>query len=122
VQLHAAQLADFRRVEFDLEVPAGRVPLRRHVERYPFVPSDPARRDERCAEVYDIQVEGLMKRLAATGLDKVVIGISGGLDSTQAALVAVRPSTGSVCHAATYSVTRCPVSRRAATPTTTLTH
>ena len=90
VQLHAGQLAGFRRIEFDLDVPAGRVPLRRHVERYPFVPSDPARRDERCAEVYDIQVEGLMKRLAATGLDKVVIGISGGLDSTQAALVAVQ--------------------------------
>ena len=49
---------------------------------------DHAKLDERCAEVYDIQVEGLMKRLQASGLDKVVIGISGGLDSTQAALVA----------------------------------
>jgi NAD+ synthase (glutamine-hydrolysing) len=90
VQAHAAQLRAFRRVEFAADVPAGRVSLRRRVERFPYVPADPARRDERCAEVYDIQVEGLMKRLAATGLDKVVIGISGGLDSTQAALVAVR--------------------------------
>ena len=46
--------------------------------------------DERCAEVYDIQVEALRKRLAAAGVKRVVIGISGGLDSTQAALVAVR--------------------------------
>jgi len=89
-QAHAAQLREFRRIEFDLGVPAGRVPLRRRIERFPYVPSDPARLDERCAEVYDIQVEGLMKRLQATGLKKVIIGISGGLDSTQAALVAVR--------------------------------
>jgi len=89
-QAHAAALGGFRRVEFEVGVPAGRVPLRRRVERFPYVPADPARRDERCAEVYDIQVEGLMKRLTAIGLDKVVIGISGGLDSTQAALVAVR--------------------------------
>ncbi len=90
VQAHAAQLGRFRRTEFDLEWPKGRLPLRRRVERFPYVPADPARRDERCAEVYDIQVEGLMKRLESTGLKKVVIGISGGLDSTQAALVAVR--------------------------------
>jgi NAD+ synthase (glutamine-hydrolysing) len=89
-QAHAAGLRGFRRIDFEIGVPAGRIPLRRRIERFPYVPSDPARRDERCAEVYDIQVEGLMKRLAATGLRKVVIGISGGLDSTQAALVAVR--------------------------------
>ena len=89
-QTHAAAVSEFRRIEFDLGVPSGRVGLRRPVERFPYVPSDPARLDERCAEVYDIQVEGLMKRLSATGLSKVVIGISGGLDSTQAALVAVR--------------------------------
>jgi NAD+ synthase (glutamine-hydrolysing) len=87
---HAAALAGFRRIEFDLGLPAGRIPLRRRVERFPYVPADPSRRDERCAEVYDIQVQGLMKRLVATGIEKVVIGISGGLDSTQAALVAVR--------------------------------
>ncbi len=90
VQQHAAQLRDFRRIEFELDLPRDRVPLERRVERFPYVPADPAKLDERCAEVYDIQVEGLMKRLSATRLDKVVIGISGGLDSTQAALVAVR--------------------------------
>jgi NAD+ synthase (glutamine-hydrolysing) len=89
-QAHAEAVATFRRIEFDIGLPAGRVALQRHVERFPYVPSDPSRRDERCAEVYDIQVGGLMKRLAATRLEKVVIGISGGLDSTQAALVAVR--------------------------------
>jgi NAD+ synthase (glutamine-hydrolysing) len=86
----ADTLAEFRRIDFELEIPAGRVPLERRVERFPYVPADHARRDERCAEVYDIQTEGLMKRLSATGIRKVVIGISGGLDSTQAALVAVR--------------------------------
>jgi len=90
VHAHAASLRGFRRVEFEVQVPSGLVPLRRRVERFPFVPADPARRDERCAEVYDIQVAGLLKRLESTGFKKVVIGISGGLDSTQTALVAVR--------------------------------
>ena len=90
VQAHAALLAGFRRVEFELDLPRGRIPLARRVERFPYVPADHSKLDERCAEVYDIQVEGLMKRLDASGIRKVVIGISGGLDSTQAALVAVR--------------------------------
>jgi NAD+ synthase (glutamine-hydrolysing) len=90
VQANAPLLRDFRRIELALEVPAGLVPLQRHVERFPYVPADPVRRDERCAEVYDIQVEALRKRLLATGVRRVVIGISGGLDSTQTALVAVR--------------------------------
>src|SRR6185312_13669955 len=54
------------------------------------VPSDPATRDARCQEVYDIQVQGLVKRLRAMRTDKVVIGISGGLDSTQALIVCAR--------------------------------
>jgi NAD+ synthase (glutamine-hydrolysing) len=89
-QVHAGAVRGFRRVEFECGVPAGRVRLSRRVERFPYVPADPGRLDERCAEVYEIQVAGLMRRLTATGLRKVVIGISGGLDSTQAALVAVR--------------------------------
>jgi NAD+ synthase (glutamine-hydrolysing) len=90
VQLHKDEIAGYQRVPIELDLPADRVRLERHIERFPYVPADPARRDERCAEVYDIQVEALRKRLAATGLKKVVIGISGGLDSTQTALVAVR--------------------------------
>jgi NAD+ synthase (glutamine-hydrolysing) len=90
VQQHKAQLQDFRRIEVELDLPPDPVRLDRRIERFPYVPADPAQRDERCAEVYDIQVEALRKRLAATGIKKVVIGISGGLDSTQTALVAVR--------------------------------
>ena len=66
------------------------VPLKRNIYRFPFVPAAAASRDERCREVYDIQVHGLMKRLSATGLDKAVIGVSGGLDSTQALIVTAK--------------------------------
>lgn len=83
---HADRLAAFRRVPF--VAPASTpAPLRRRVERYPYVPADRSMRDERCREVYDIQVQGLTQRLAATGIGKVVIGVSGGLDSTHALLV-----------------------------------
>jgi NAD+ synthase (glutamine-hydrolysing) len=80
----------FRRIEFDLDVPADEFSLARRVERFPYVPADPASRNERCEEVYNIQVRGLETRLAATGIDKIVIGVSGGLDSTHALTVAVR--------------------------------
>ena len=80
----------FRRVEFDFAAPAGRIQLRRRVERFPFVPSDPAMLAENCYEAYNIQVQGLAQRLKATGLQKLVIGVSGGLDSTQALIVSAR--------------------------------
>ena len=64
--------------------------LGRTLERFPYVPSDPASRNERCEEVYNIQVRGLETRLRATGIEKIVIGVSGGLDSTHALIVAVR--------------------------------
>ena len=66
------------------------MPLRREIERFPYVPADPASRTERCEEVYNIQVRGLETRLRATGIEKVVIGVSGGLDSTHALIVAAR--------------------------------
>src|SRR5690606_31010964 len=66
------------------------VPLERPIARFPFVPSDPAELDARCYEAYSIQVHGLMKRLRSTGIEKVVVGVSGGLDSTQALIVAAR--------------------------------
>jgi NAD+ synthase (glutamine-hydrolysing) len=82
------KLHTFRKVRFAQEISRQeRLIGDRIFERFPYVPSDPATRDERCAEVYDIQVQGLTKRLASTGLKRVVIGISGGLDSTQALLV-----------------------------------
>jgi NAD+ synthase (glutamine-hydrolysing) len=79
-----------RRVSFDFPVPEGDVPLRRAVARFPYVPSDARQRDQRCYEAYNIQVHGLMKRLTSTGINKVVIGVSGGLDSTHALLVAAK--------------------------------
>src|SRR5205085_4307814 len=51
---------------------------------------DPRERDLRCYEAYNIQVHGLMKRLSTTGTKRLVIGISGGLDSTQALIVAAK--------------------------------
>jgi NAD+ synthase (glutamine-hydrolysing) len=80
----------YRIVDFALDPPARQLPLARAVERYPFVPSDGAKLAEQCYEAYNIQVQGLSQRLKATGLTKLVIGVSGGLDSTQALIVAVR--------------------------------
>ncbi|PVM89667.1 NAD(+) synthase [Caulobacter radicis] len=80
----------FRVVPFDFVPPAGDLALARAVERFPFTPSDPARLRENCYEAYNIQVQGLARRLEASGLKKLVIGISGGLDSTQALLVAAK--------------------------------
>lgn len=84
----AEALARFRRIEIGVDVPkAARLLPERRWERYPFVPSNPALRAERSAEVYRIQVQGLVKRLHSAGLERVVIGVSGGLDSTHALLV-----------------------------------
>jgi NAD+ synthase (glutamine-hydrolysing) len=80
----------FRRIEFAFAPPAGKLELKRRVERFPFVPSDPAMLRENCHEAYNIQVQGLAQRLSATGLKKLVVGVSGGLDSTQALIVAAR--------------------------------
>ena len=87
---HRDRVTAMRRIALELELPRARISLQRHVERFPYVPSDPAARDERCAEAYNIQVHGLTKRLTSTGIEKVVIGVSGGLDSTQALIVAVK--------------------------------
>jgi NAD+ synthase (glutamine-hydrolysing) len=88
---HQEMLAPFRTIHFSAPLPLQeQVLLKRSYERFPYVPSDPTKRDERCQEVYEIQVQGLVKRLQAIGLDKVVIGISGGLDSTQALIVCIR--------------------------------
>jgi NAD+ synthase (glutamine-hydrolysing) len=87
---HRDRVRAVRRVPLEIAIPSGRVPLRRHVERFPYVPADPAARDERCYEAYNIQVHGLVKRLQATGIAKTVIGVSGGLDSTHALIVTAK--------------------------------
>ncbi|KGP76169.1 NAD synthetase [Desulfosporosinus sp. Tol-M] len=61
--------------------------LERHTNPQPFVPSNKEDRDERCREIFRIQAAGLAQRLAKTGIQKAVLGISGGLDSTLALLV-----------------------------------
>ena len=87
---HAARTARFRRVEFVVDPPAGDIGLRRDIERFPFVPSDVQRLQQDCYEAYSIQVSGLEQRLRALNYPKVVIGVSGGLDSTHALIVAAR--------------------------------
>ncbi|GAB3858793.1 NAD(+) synthase [Nocardioides maradonensis] len=89
---HAYRLHDSERttIEFDLEPPTGDIGLRRKVAPFPFVPDDPARLAQDCYEAYNIQVSGLEQRLAAIGQPKVVIGVSGGLDSTHALIVAAK--------------------------------
>jgi NAD+ synthase (glutamine-hydrolysing) len=80
----------FREVRFRLEPPTGDIGLRREVERFPFVPADESRLAQDCFEAYNIQVSGLEQRLRAIGNPKIVIGVSGGLDSTHALIVAAR--------------------------------
>ena len=89
-QRHAAEVARFRNIDVQTEIPRGRIRLERKIERLPYVPGDPATRDTRCEEVYRIQVQGLATRMRATGTKKLVIGVSGGLDSTQALIVCAR--------------------------------
>ena len=81
---------EFRRIPFRLDPPAGDIGLERKLQRFPFVPSDPARLALDCYEAYNIQVAGLVQRLEATGIRKLVIGVSGGLNSTQALIVAAK--------------------------------
>jgi NAD+ synthase (glutamine-hydrolysing) len=91
VRRHAAEVAAFRIVTVDLEVTrSGVLPLARDVARFPYVPADVALRDERCTEVYNIQVQALVQRLSSSNIKKVVIGVSGGLDSTHALLVCAK--------------------------------
>ena len=87
---HRGSLDSFRRIGFRLEPPTGDIGLRREVERFPFVPSDPERLEQDCYEGYNIQVAGLAQRLRALNHPKAVIGVSGGLDSTHALIVAAR--------------------------------
>jgi NAD+ synthase (glutamine-hydrolysing) len=80
----------FRIVGLDFTPPAGDLALVRPIERFPFTPSDPAKLAENCYEAYNIQVQGLARRVEATGSKSLVIGVSGGLDSTHALIVAAK--------------------------------
>jgi NAD+ synthase (glutamine-hydrolysing) len=87
---HAARTGEFRRIGFALDPPDEDIGLRRSVERFPFVPADVDRLNLDCYEAYNIQVAGLQQRLRAIGDPKIVIGVSGGLDSTHALIVAAQ--------------------------------
>lgn len=77
-------------IPFEAAERPGAGDLIRPLDRFPFVPDDPRRLDQDCFEAFNIQVQGLMRRMTATGAKKLCIGVSGGLDSTQALLVACR--------------------------------
>jgi NAD+ synthase (glutamine-hydrolysing) len=77
-----------RRVPFSLGIEPTRI--ERHFDPWPFVPAHEAERAERCEEILTIQALGLRKRLAHTGLTQLIVGASGGLDSTLALLVSAR--------------------------------
>ena len=80
----------FRRVLFDHPLQTEDVGLRRKQRRFPYVPNRPERLAQDCYEAFNIQVDGLARRFEATHGEHMVIGISGGLDSTHALIVAAR--------------------------------
>ena len=91
VSQHASRVQRFRRIGFELGLDRTvRLPMQREVARFPYVPADPRLKDERCNEVYNIQVQALLQRLSAANIKKLVIGVSGGLDSTHALLVCAK--------------------------------
>lgn len=80
----------FHRIAFDHAPLQEDIGLSRTLRRFPFVPNDPVHLDADSFEAFNIQVEGLRQRLAASGTRRLVIGISGGLDSTHALIVAAK--------------------------------
>lgn len=82
-------IAQLRIIETGQTLQSGH-DLKRPIATFPYVPDDLSRRDEDCYEAFNIQVHGLMQRLESTGTQSVVIGISGGLDSTHALLVTTK--------------------------------
>ncbi|HEU4811360.1 MAG TPA: NAD(+) synthase [Nocardioides sp.] len=87
---HEDRTREFRTIGFELGAPSGDIGLRRKVDRFPFVPDEAERLALDCYEAYNIQVSGLEQRLHAIGQPKVIIGVSGGLDSTHALIVAAK--------------------------------
>ncbi|MCB2078717.1 MAG: NAD(+) synthase [Novosphingobium sp.] len=80
----------FRTVPFAHSPAGSDIGLRRAIRRFPFVPDRRHKLDEDCYEAFNIQVDGLMRRIEATGSQSLVIGVSGGLDSTHALIVAAK--------------------------------
>ncbi len=91
IALHKDNLSNFRRIKFNLQnLPDKNLELISTKDRFPFIPNEKEARAQRCMESYNIQVHGLVQRLKSSHINKIVIGVSGGLDSTQALLVACK--------------------------------
>lgn len=89
VQYFKESVRQFRQIQFDILFPsAERLLCQRNYSRFPFVPSDAHQRDQHCQEAFNIQVQSLIKRLKHSGLQRIVVGVSGGLDSTHALIIA----------------------------------
>jgi NAD+ synthase (glutamine-hydrolysing) len=88
--LYADSIGRYRRVPFHVDPLFADVGLERSVERFPFVSAKPERLAQDCYEAYNIQIAGLVQRLRAAKIERVVIGVSGGLDSTHALIVAAK--------------------------------
>lgn len=88
----ALNAREYREIELDGVdlMKRGDDTLLRPIAKYPFVPCGDSSLNERCEEIVNIQVEGLVRRLAVTGIKNVVVGVSGGLDSTLALLICYR--------------------------------
>lgn len=80
---------EFRIIDVQVSDPFARS-LERNLDPHPFVPSDPTRRAERCKEIFSMQVAALAQKLLGSKLGRLVVGISGGVDSTLALLAAVK--------------------------------
>jgi NAD+ synthase (glutamine-hydrolysing) len=82
--------ARFRRIAFEHKPDFADIGFVRELRRFPFVPNTPEKLDADCYEAFNIQVEGLLKRFEAAKAERLVIGVSGGLDSTHALIVAAK--------------------------------
>jgi NAD+ synthase (glutamine-hydrolysing) len=80
----------FRRIGFEHRPDVADIGFERKLRRFPYVPNRPEQLDQDCYEAFNIQVQGLVRRFQATGGKHLVIGVSGGLDSTHALIVAAR--------------------------------
>ncbi|NLN07288.1 MAG: NAD(+) synthase [Firmicutes bacterium] len=80
----------FRQVEFTVRLPETQLLLSRTIPRFPYIPAAPDKRQEHFRDIYNMQIQGLTQRLRASGREKVVLGVSGGLDSAQALVIAAK--------------------------------
>ena len=87
--IHAFPPMTWRQVDVDLRQDASQ-PLRRTIDAAPFIPTDDYERNRRTEEIFSIQTSSLVKRMSHSGINRLVLGLSGGLDSTLALLVALR--------------------------------